>query len=237
MFFNPFGIIGGVLSFAGAAIKVAWGVTKLVAKATAKAVKGAIKVGRFLYKHGKPLGRNVIKTIKSCSGAVLSSVSSAQKSHVFTKPEQSSSQPPPLTSPAARAIASRTVTNREKPSASTVNLTSSADPVTGGHVKAVAASVKRSNVFAESSTKSDSEQSKLQQAAPKSNLTGTKVASVAAKAVVAGASIVAPEYVVAAKAGIKTARIVGKVGKGVVKGTKILADAMDKSNTPNGEKP
>lgn len=99
-----FSVLGGALSFAGAAVQVAWGVTKMAVKATALAVKGAIKVGRLAYKHGKPLGRKVIKMVKSCSGAVLARTKSPQKSHIFTKPSSGSNQASSLKSTASSVI-------------------------------------------------------------------------------------------------------------------------------------
>lgn len=236
MFFSPFGLLGGILSFAGAAINVAWGVTKMAAKATTKAVKGAIRVGRYLYKHGKPLGRKVIKTIKSCSGAVLSSIKSPQKSHVFTKPEPSSGQSPSLRSQAAKAISSRTAAG-DKPvvrtAASTANTPPNEETVTGARIRNVADSVKRSNVFAESGS---TEQTKPSAATSKANSTASKVASGAAKAAVLGATVVAPEVVVATKAGVKTAKVAARVGKGVLRRAKVLTDAVDKPPSPDNKK-
>lgn len=235
MFFSPFGILSGLLSFAGAAINVAWGVTKMAAKATAKAIKGAIKVGRFLYKQGKPLGRKVIKTIKSCSGAMLSGSNTTQRSHLFTKPEQSTNQLPPK-SKATKSLVLNTSTNGGKQVAeSTTPLTNAASTDEG--IKGVASSVKRANVFTKPESTHDLEQTKSPQVAAKSDSTGSTLASGAVKVAVAGASVVAPEIVVATKAGIKTASVVGKVGKGLVSGARVLANATDKSATSNDRKP
>lgn len=79
MFFNPFGMLGGVASLVAAGLQVAWGATKIVAKAGVALAKGAYRVGRKAYKTGKPLAKKVVKLLKNCAGSTVAAIAPPSK--------------------------------------------------------------------------------------------------------------------------------------------------------------